>query len=153
MGREQPATTGDGSRLGYLRTIDKRVRSANWAVLSRVAGLQVAWGVSLVAGAAVPLVQALDWDAKDAITAVLGFVVVVAQGADRLMARTSGVVQADDAMRRAMARERRLFDARQGPYRDVDDPFAVFVDRVEAVIAEHDGHVAAYSRDLLANSG
>jgi hypothetical protein len=141
----------------YLARVKKRVRRADLAVLSRLVGLQTAWGVALLAGAAVSLVQAIEsataLSANGArwITALLGFVVVVAQGATQLLARTSGVVTADDEMRRNLARERRLFECGGAPYGDAVDPFALFVERAEAELAKHDGHVAAYSAALLRN--
>lgn len=92
----------------YLSAVHKCVRRADCAVISRVLAVQLAWIVVLLCGAGVTLVQAFgsttfDWlDAEDVnwISAVLGFIVVVAQGAGRLVGRTSGVIQADDTMRR-----------------------------------------------------
>ena len=139
----------------YLEAVERRVRRANAAVLSRVIGVQIAWSVSLVCGAGVALVQL--WGVIDTsgspgpqwTSAILGFVIVVAQGADKLFARTSGVVRADDEMRRNMARELRWFRAGAGPYLGSDDPFSQFADRAEAELARHDHHVADYSANLL----
>ena len=168
-GRRAPVTTnGDGRAMEaggqgvatsaiqqrYLASANKRIRRADRAVLSRVVGLQTAWAVALLAGAAVSLVQAFGESLKDDvkwITALLGFVVVVAQGASQLFARTSGVVKADDLMRRNLARERRLFDCSEGPYADAVNPFAVFVERAEAEFAKHDDSAADYSAALLRN--
>ena len=141
----------------YLRSVHKRVRRADAAVISRLLAVQLAWIVTLVCGAGVTLVQAfgsetVGWiDEGDVswITALLGFVVVVSQGAGRLVGRTSGVVQADDTMRRNVAREERLFKAGAGPYRGATDPFALFADRTESELAEHDRQVALYSSTLL----
>jgi hypothetical protein len=142
----------------YLKAVNRRVKRADAAVLSRLIGVQVAWIVSLIAGAGVALVQAIgaqvDWLGPNAdwISALLGFLVVLAQGADRLVARTSGVVRAEEDMRRNLAREQRLFHARSGPYRTTDDPFHVFVQRAEVELATHDREVAAYSVSLLQSS-
>jgi hypothetical protein len=143
----------------YLSAVHKRVRRADTAVISRVVAVQLAWIVALICGAGVTLVQAFgsttfDWlDAEDVnwISAVLGFAVVVAQGAGRLVGRTSGVVHADDTMRRNVAREERLYKANVGPYRDAADPFELFAERTEAELREHDRHVALYSSALLQN--
>ena len=135
--------------------MNRRVRRANAAVLSRVIGVQIAWSVSLLCGAGVALAQVwsgFDDSSSNApqwVSALLGFVIVVAQGADRLFARTSGVVQADDQMRRNMAREQRWFQAGAGPYLGSDDPFNLFVDRAEAELALHDQQVSVYSAKLL----
>jgi len=143
----------------YVRAVHKRVRRADAAVISRVLAIQLAWIVSLVCGAGVTLVQALDSETIDWlsagdvawISALLGFIVVVAQGAGRLVGRTSGVVHADDTMRRKLAREERLFQAGAGPYRDATDPFELFADRAERELLEHDRQVAVYSATLLQN--
>ena len=105
--------TGDmeAHQRDYVRAVHKRVRRADAAVISRVLAIQLAWIVSLVCGAGVTLVQALDSETIDWlsagdvawISALLGFIVVVAQGAGRLVGRTSGVVHADDTMRRKLA--------------------------------------------------
>ncbi len=157
MEAEEQSTATSEAQQRYLGAVNKRVRRADWAVLSRVVGLQIAWAVALLAGAAVSLVQTvrndISWITDDGawITALLGFVVVVAQGATQLFARTSGVVKADDQMRRNLARERRLFDCREGPYADAAHPFALFVERAEAEFAEHDDSAATYSAALLKN--
>jgi hypothetical protein len=146
------------AQQNYLRAVKRRVRRADAAVISRVVGIQLAWIVTLLCGAGVTLVEALGSDSigwldgnTGWITAFLGFVVVVSQGAGRLVARTSGVVQADDTMRRNVAREERLFAAGAGPYRDATDPFALFAERAEAELAEHDRQVALFSSALLEN--
>lgn len=156
-GEQDDATVVNAAQQRYLASVKKRVRRADLAVISRLAGLQTAWGVALLAGGAVSLVQAIEGatplgaDEARWITALLGFVVVVAQGATQLLARTSGVVKADDEMRRNLARERRLFECGGAPYGDAVDPFALFVERAEAELAKHDDHVAAYSAALLRN--
>lgn len=142
---EQNLSTG---QQRYLKSVHTLLRRADRAVLSRLVGLQTVWAVALLAGAAVSLVQLVEvkW-----LTALLGFVVVVAQGATQLFARTSGVVRADDLLRRNLARERRLFDCGEGPYAGVDNRFALFVERAEAEIARHDDSAAPYSEALLQN--
>ena len=156
MAVEEQGTATNDVQQRYLAAVNKRVRRADRAVLSRVAGVQTAWAVALLAGAAVSLVQTIPDDPwikidPDWTTALLGFVVVVAQGATQLFARTSGVVKADDMLRRNLARERRLYDCREGPYADAANPFALFVDRAEAEIAKHDDSAATYSAALLKN--
>lgn len=139
----------------YLRTISKRTRRASRAVESRLIGVQVAWSAALLAGAGVAVTQAFsetdNWlgDNSKWVTVLLGFAVVVAQGADRMLARTAGGAEPDDVLRRGLERERRLYDAREGAYKDLDDPFAAFVSRVEDLLAVNDAEVIAYTQRLL----
>jgi len=120
----------------YLKAFDARMRRTNLAVRARAFGVQAAWAVALLAGAAIPLAQALGW--PDWVTAVLGFVVVVVTGGDRLFARTVGIGEALDNLRRRLARERRLLTAGSSPYSDPVNPYAVFIQRTEDAIAEYD---------------
>lgn len=151
-----PATTDRHER--YLREISRQARRANRAVESRLIGVQVAWIAALLAGAGVSVMQAFSesdtWLGGNArwITILLGFAVVVAQGADRLLARTAGGAEPDDVLRRGLERERRLFDAREGPYKAADDPFSEFVSRAEELLATNDTQVISYTRRLLARS-
>ncbi len=74
----------------------------------------------IVAGAGVPLTEALGGPAW--IGPILGFVVVVAVGIDRIFGRTTPAASAQDALRRGLARERRLFLSGASPYDAADAP-------------------------------
>ncbi len=147
---------GDQRAHLYVKAVAKRARRANLAVESRLVGIQVTWSVALIAGTGVTVMQAFrqseNWLGHNSalITALLGFVVVVAQGADRLLGRTAAGAAPDDVLRRGLARERRLFDAGEGPYKGSDDSFSVFVERVENLLAANDYAVMAYNRQLFA---
>lgn len=128
----------------YIARFDKRLRRSRTAALARTAGVQSAWSLSLLAGAAVPLSQALGWD--DWVAPVLGFVVVVASGAGGIFARTEGLGAAMDRLARSLAAERRQYDVGAGPYADTADGFELFVERSERAIAEYDRHMVEWSR-------
>ena len=136
----------------YLDLVEKRCHRSNRAVLLRVVGIQTAWSATLLAGAAIPVAQALaepgnfEW-----VVSLLGFVVVVAAGADRLFARTRGTVEAHDMLRRSLRRERRLMLAGKGSYAD-GDAFDTYVTNVEAAIADYDQRSHKYTVKLSGSS-
>ena len=133
--RKFPGELDDAART-YLDEIDRKVRWADGLMTARSVGQKATWVVALLAGAAVTLSDALEWWSW--WTPVLGFVVVVAQGSDRLFARSSPTALAKESMRRALGKERRLFYAAAPPYRDADDRFALFVERTEAALDRYD---------------
>lgn len=131
----------------YLKLMRSRLRSLDLEVRLRNIGIQVLWLVVVVAGAAVPLVVALDWPAW--ISPVLGFVVVVAAGIERIFSRTTEAAVAVDELRRNLARERRLLLAGSGDYADEARRFGVYVTRTEDAIARFDRRMLAYSEAVV----
>ena len=131
----------DEAQQQYMHRIEKRIRWADRGMNARSVGQKVAWTVARVAGGAVSLSEAvvasMDW-----LPAVLGFVVVVAQGSDRLLRRSAEGSASMERMRRDLSREHRLFRARATVY-DLDEPFPVFVDRVEAILGTYDNESVA----------
>lgn len=131
----------DEAQQQYLDRVEQRVRWADRGMNARSVGQKAAWTIALVAGGAVSLseavVSSMDW-----LPAVLGFVVVVAQGSDRLLRRSEAGSASMDRMRRDLSRENRLFHARASVY-DLDDPFPVFVERVEAILRTYDDESVA----------
>lgn len=121
----------------YLRTVEKRIRWSDFGMNLRSVGQVSAWTVALLAGAAVPFVQVFDTTPRW-LPALLGLIVVAAQGIDRLFARRSRGSAAMDRMRRALSKERRLFLSQAGEYATADDPFERFVTRVEATLDLYD---------------
>jgi len=134
---EQHGSPGsDQAQAEYMQQYDRRLRRMSNAANARIFGIQTSWSVALLAGAAVPLVVALGtatW-----VTSILGFVVVVASGAERIFARTVGAGQALDRLRRRLAREQRLYLTATGPYSEEGDQFKHFVQRTEDAITAYD---------------
>ena len=129
----------------YVEELRSRIRIGNAASLLRTGGIQALWIVVIVAGAGVPLNEAVggpDW-----VAPTLGFVVVVAAGIERVFGRTTPAAAAQDVLRRGLAREQRLFLSRSGPYQD-EDAFEVYTERAERLIAEYDHVMVQYSATL-----
>ncbi len=103
--------------------------------------IHASWIVVLLAGAAVSLVDVFDLSSRFA--ALLGFVVVVFQGIDRVFDRTAPGAQADDRLRRALAQEQRLLVC-GGPYADAEDAVRLFADRCEGLPAKNDETMIDY---------
>lgn len=130
----------------YLLDVDRRLRQANWLVRGRVGAIQLSWVVVTIAGAAVSVVEVLD--APRWIGAGLGFAIVSFQGLDRIFGRTTEGSRSLDVLRRDLYREKRLFTVGEGPYRGVEDPFGLFVERSEAIVALNDAEEVAYNARL-----
>ena len=81
----------------------------------------------------------------------LGFVVVVASGLERIFGRTTPAAPAQGALRRGLARERRLFLAGAGPY-DTEGGFDLYAQRSEELIAVYDQAMLDYSSTLARRS-
>lgn len=126
----------DATQQHYVRRIEKRIRWADRGMNARSVGQKTAWTIALAAGGAVSLSQAVA-NSWNWLPAVLGFVVVVAQGSDRLLNRSADGSASMDRMRRDLSREVRLFHARAAHY-DIDDRFPVFVARAEAILSAYD---------------
>lgn len=138
------ARTADDER-GYLDDLSGRIRVGSTGALLRTGGIQALWIVVIVAGAGVSLSEAVG--ASDWVPPTLGFVVVVAAGLERVFARATPAAAAQDALRRALARERRAFRARVGAYAGAD-AFDQLVDRCERFIALYDQTMIQYAESL-----
>ncbi len=99
-----------------------------------------------IAGAAVALVEAFGWDRW--VAALLGFVVVVFQGLERIFGRTTEGSRSVDVLRRELGREKRLYLTGEGRYKNDDDPFSSFVEVAEVIIARNDQEEVAYNAQL-----
>lgn len=129
----------------YVTDLRSRVRTGRVAALLRTGGIQVLWIIVVVAGAGVPLSDAVAGPSWVAPT--LGFVVVVAAGVERIFSRATPAAAAQDKLRRGLSREQRLFDARAEPYTD-GEAFAIYSSRSEALLAEYDQAMLDYSSSL-----
>lgn len=129
-----------------MADIDRRLRQARWQVRLRVGAIQFSWVVVTIAGAAVALVEAFGWPGWSA--ALLGFLVVVFQGLERIFGRTTEGSRSVDVLRRDLGREKRLYLAGEGRYKDADDPFSAFVEIAEELIARNDDEEVAYNTQL-----
>ena len=139
--------TGDSRK--FDRMVRSRLRLANLAARLRAGGIQVVWLVVLIAGAAIPLTEALITDGWTWVSPVLGFVVVIAAGLERIFSRTTDAAAALDQLRRELSRERRLLIARSGPYAETGEPHNLYATRAEAVIASSDARMVDYNRRVL----
>ena len=129
----------------YVEAVRNRIRVGNAGALLRTGGIQALWIVVIMAGAGVPLNEALGgpfW-----VAPTLGFIVVVAAGIERVFGRTTPAAFAQDNLRRGLAREQRLFLSGAGPYQG-DDAFDCYAERSEQLIAEYDQVMVAYSTTL-----
>ncbi len=135
--------------LEYDRSIRRRLRIANAAAWFRATGIQVVWLIVLVAGAGVPLTQAIASDGWDWVNPVLGFVVVVGAGVERIFGRTSEAAVSLDVLRRNLARERRLLITGSHEYATSDDPHRLYAERVEALIGTYDEEMIGYTGHVL----
>lgn len=106
------------------------------------------WLVIIVAGAAIPLTDAVlpgwDW-----ISPTLGFIIVVAAGLERIFRRTTDAAVSLDELRRSLARERRGLLTGIGPYEASEAGYVLFIERAEALIAEYDAQMVAYARRVV----
>jgi hypothetical protein len=132
----------------YDRIMATRLRIANLAAWGRASGIQVVWLVVLIAGAAIPLSEALLREGWTWVSPVLGFIIVVAAGLERIFSRTTEAALALDQQRRDLSRERRLLIARSGPYANAADPEALYAERAEAAIATYDAAMIEYNRRM-----
>lgn len=133
----------------YVDDVDRRIRRLRNEVWWRTTTIQVLWLIVVLAGAAVTLSNALggwDW-----IEPTLGFVVVVAAGAERIFARTSGKAATVDELRRALSHEHRMLVTATGDYADAATAFATFAARCEDAIETHDRRTIEEDRQLLAS--
>ncbi|MEM9561360.1 MAG: hypothetical protein AAGA93_02000 [Actinomycetota bacterium] len=137
--------TGE-QRSAYMAEVDRRLWQATWQVRFRVGAIQLSWVIVTIAGAAVALVEAFDWPRW--VAALLGFVVVVFQGFERIFGRTTEGSRSVDVLRRDLGREKRLYLTGEGRYKDDADPFSSFVGVAEAIIARNDDEEVAYNAKM-----
>ena len=141
-----PSTPGQHQ---YERALRRRLRLANAAAWMRAGGIQAVWLVVLVAGAAVPLTEAILADGWTWVSPVLGFVIVVAAGLERIFRRTTAAAVSLDELRRSVSRERRLLLAGVDGHNGADATYAAYAERVEQHIAEYDRQMVAYARRVV----
>lgn len=130
----------------YQREIRKRTRRFTAATRARAFTMQLMWVVILAAGAAVPLAAALNW--HEWVGPTLGFVVVVASGIERIFGRTTSAAVAVDGLRRELDRQTRMFGASALDYAQSEDPFGLYVQRVEDAIASFDEMMLAHAASM-----
>jgi len=126
----EPASAGVAARLEHgIAWYDRRAVVARRSYLT----LKVA---QLVLAAAIPVGAAAG--AGSVFAAVLGGTIVVVEGLQQLFKFHDSWLGYRSACE-ALQRERYLFGARAGPYRDRPDPEPLLAERVESVMArEHD---------------
>jgi len=146
MRRELNAIATTPEQRAYLREIRRRDRRATWGTRSRYVSIQLSWIIVLVAGAAVSLTDVFDLPSW--VAPVLGFVVVVFQGIERVFGRTSQGSKAMDLLRRKLAHEQRLVLVGGGPYATVGEPMEVFIERCEQLLTENDETMIDYFASL-----
>ena len=142
------------SQRKYRRMMRTRLGVADFAAWLRAGGIQMVWLTVLIAGAAIPLSESLipenggwEW-----VSPVLGFVIVVAAGIERVFSRTTSAAVALDELRRSLARERRLLLAGSDEYAEADDRFAMYAKRAEDLIAQYDKKIIDYNDQVLRSS-
>jgi hypothetical protein len=133
----------------YDRIVRGRLRTANVAAWLRSTGIQIVWLIVLAAGAGVSLTQALAPDGWDWVNPVLGFIVVLGAGVERVFSRTTEAATALDVLRRSLARERRLLMAGTDEYATTEHPHRLYAERVEALIATYDEKMVGYNTNIL----
>lgn len=147
-----PARKHDDARRAYERMIRRRLRYADAAGRLRAGGIQMVWLLIVIAGAAIPLTEALKSDGWEWVSPVLGFVVVVASGLERIFSRTTVAAAAVDELRRDLARQRRQLLAGCGEYDGAVDPFRLYAERTEEAMLRYDQQVIAYNKQVVASS-
>lgn len=145
------APTTPGQRR-YDSTLERRLRLADTAARMRAIGIQTVWLVILVAGAAVPLSDAVLNTGWNWVSPTLGFIIVVAAGLERIFRRTTDAAVPLDELRRKVARERRLLLAGAERYSSPDATYVQYAERVEEHIAEYDRQMVAYAKRVLGAS-
>ncbi|MGB3256407.1 MAG: hypothetical protein WBG89_14460 [Ornithinimicrobium sp.] len=136
---------GSAGQQEYVQELRSRIKMGNLGALLRTGGIQALWIVVILAGAGVPLNEAVDGPSW--VGPALGFVVVVAAGVERIFARTTPAAAAQDTLRRSLSREQRIFLARAGVYSE-EDAFDRYIVRCEQLIADYDQTMVDYSGSL-----
>jgi hypothetical protein len=143
------AASVSGDRLRYTRRIRWRLRTANLAAWMRAGGIQIVWLTILVAGAAIPVSDVLIDSGWEWVSPVLGFIVVIAAGLERIFSRTTPAAAALDELRRNLAREYRIFLAAPDDHDGGADRFDRYVERSEALVADYDQKMIDYNARVV----
>ena len=136
-----------GDRRQYARRIRWRLRMANVAAWMRAGGIQIVWLTILIAGAAIPLSDVLIDGGWEWVSPVLGFIIVIAAGLERIFSRTTPAAAAVDELRRNLAHEYRVYlaaSAEGEPGR-----FDRYVERSEALVADYDQKMIDYNARVV----
>lgn len=136
-----------GDRRQYARRIRWRLRMANVAAWMRAGGIQIVWLTILIAGAAIPVSDVLIDGGWEWVSPVLGFIIVIAAGLERIFSRTTPAAAAVDELRRNLAHEYRVYLAASddgGP-----DRFDRYVERSEALVADYDQKMIDYNARVV----
>ena len=144
---EKPNVSGD--RLRYTRRIRWRLRMANLAAWMRAGGIQIVWLTILIAGAAITLSEVLIDSGWEWVSPVLGFIVVIAAGLERIFSRTTPAAAALDELRRNLAHEYRIFLAAPDEQDGGADRFEKYVERSEALVADYDQKMIDYNSRVV----
>lgn len=107
-------SAGSAGQQEYVEELRSRIKTGNLGALLRTGGIQALWIIVILAGAGVPLNEAVEGPGW--VGPTLGFVVVVAAGVERVFARTTPAAAAQDTLRRGLSREQRIFLARADIY-------------------------------------
>jgi hypothetical protein len=140
----------------YKKEMRRRIRRTTVRTRTRLFTMQMMWVVVLAAGAAVPLATALKWHAW--VGPVLGFVVVVASGTERIYGRTTPAAVAWEKLNRELDRQTRLFNtstleyAEYAEYARRHERFALYVKHSEKAIRKFDKTMLAYTKSTLGES-
>jgi len=146
---DHEALVRTSGQRAFEREVRRRLRAASLAAWLRAGGIQVAWLVIVIAGAAIPLSEALIDTGWSWVSPTLGFLIVIAAGVERIFGRTTEAAVALDSLRRDLARERRMIRALAGPYALADDPFVLYAERTEEHFARYDERMIAYHRQVV----
>jgi hypothetical protein len=140
-----PRTRGPELQIAALAITEPEQRYFQWvegfwarlyrisARRSRAVGLAMA--ATVVLAASVPLAQALDW--PDAVSAILGFLIVVVQGLQRYYSEHTEASGELDYLVRGVATEARTLRAEQPPYDDRGTRLHEFHGRIERRMARY----------------
>ncbi len=153
MGDISEITPSTPGQVQYDKHLRRRLLVAGAAAWMRAGGIQAVWLIVLVAGAAVPLSDAvLSGEGWTWVTPTLGFIIVVAAGLERIFRRTTDAAVPLDELRRNVSRERRLLLARAEKYGDPDTTYTLYVQRVEQHIAEYDRQMVEYAKRVVSGA-
>jgi hypothetical protein len=120
---------------------------ANLGAWMRAGGIQIVWLTILIAGATITLSEVLIESGWEWVSPVLGFIVVIAAGLERIFSRTTPAAAALDELRRNLAHEYRMYLA--APDDNGADRFERYVERSEALVADYDQKMIDYNARVV----
>ena len=129
------------NQVEYIELVERRRRGADRRVRARTVRAQASMAVTLLAGAGVtltPAVTDVTW-----VAPTLGFLVVVSQGASRLLVRTGRNAPAADKLRRSLGASQRQLNANIGEYSDPSNAFKTFARETEDALDLYDREASA----------